>query len=96
MKTPDDVMTLTEHLGELRVRIIRSALAITLGAILIIAFYDQVLDFLTQPYIDLCKQQGPRQLLRLRRQRSATPRAVHLRPARRPLDPPARRHATAG
>ena len=29
MKTPDDVMTLTEHLGELRVRIIRSALAVT-------------------------------------------------------------------
>ena len=28
MKTPDDVMTLTEHLGELRVRIIRSALAV--------------------------------------------------------------------
>jgi Sec-independent protein secretion pathway component TatC len=46
MKSPDDVMTLTEHLGELRVRIIRSALAITLGAILIIAFYDHVLDFL--------------------------------------------------
>ena len=36
MKSPDDVMTLTEHLGELRVRIIRSALAITLGAILIV------------------------------------------------------------
>ena len=30
MKTPDDVMTLTEHLGELRVRIIRSALAVIL------------------------------------------------------------------
>jgi len=58
MKTPDDVMTLTEHLGELRVRIIRSALAITLGAILIVAFYDQVLDFLTKPYIDLCKSKG--------------------------------------
>ena len=29
-----DTMTLTEHLGELRVRIIRSALAITIGAIL--------------------------------------------------------------
>jgi sec-independent protein translocase protein TatC len=59
MKTPDDVMTLTEHLGELRVRIIRSALAITIGAILIVAFYDQVLDFLTKPYIDLCKSKGP-------------------------------------
>jgi sec-independent protein translocase protein TatC len=56
MKSPDDVMTLTEHLGELRVRIIRSALAITLGAILIIAFYDRVLDFLLHPYIEICKQ----------------------------------------
>ena len=56
MKSPDDVMTLTEHLGELRVRIIRSALAITLGAILIIAFYDHVLDFLLHPYIEICKQ----------------------------------------
>jgi sec-independent protein translocase protein TatC len=56
IKSPDDVMTLTEHLGELRVRIIRSALAITIGAILIIAFYDHVLDFLTKPYIDICKQ----------------------------------------
>jgi len=58
MKTPDDVMTLTEHLGELRVRIIRCALAVTLGAIVIVAFYDQVLDFLTKPYIDLCKSRG--------------------------------------
>ena len=55
-RTPDAMMTLTEHLGELRVRIIRSALAITLGAIIIIAFYDHVLDFLTHPYIEICKQ----------------------------------------
>ncbi len=47
-------MTLTEHLGELRVRIIRSALAVALGMVLIVAFYDQVLDFLKQPYVDLC------------------------------------------
>ena len=55
LKTPDDVMTLTDHLGELRVRIIRSALAITLFAILIIAFYDPVLDFLMRPYEQLCQ-----------------------------------------
>lgn len=57
--TPD-TMTLTEHLGELRVRIIRSALAISIGMVLIVAFYDQVLDFLIQPYQDLCasKPQG--------------------------------------
>jgi sec-independent protein translocase protein TatC len=59
IKSPDDVMTLTEHLGELRVRIIRCALAITIAAIVIIAFYDQVLDFLTRPYVDICKQHDP-------------------------------------
>jgi sec-independent protein translocase protein TatC len=59
LKTPDDVMTLTDHLGELRVRIIRSALAITLFAILIIAFYDPVLDFLMRPYEQLCESKPP-------------------------------------
>jgi sec-independent protein translocase protein TatC len=52
--TSADTMTLTEHLAELRVRIIRSALAVAIGMVLIIAFYDQVLDFLLQPYVDLC------------------------------------------
>ena len=50
-------MTLTEHLGELRTRIIRSALAVAIGMVLIIAFYDQVLGFLLQPYVDLCTRQ---------------------------------------
>ncbi len=49
-----DTMTLTEHLAELRTRIIRSMLAVTIGAIAIIAFYDDVLGFLAQPYEDLC------------------------------------------
>ena len=49
-----DTMTLTEHLSELRTRIIRSLLAVTIGAIVIIAFYDEVLNFLAQPYQDLC------------------------------------------
>ena len=47
-------MTLTEHLGELRARIIRSALAITIGMVLVVAFYDQVLGFLLEPYQELC------------------------------------------
>lgn len=55
LHSPDDVMTLTEHLGELRVRIIRSVLAVALFAILIIAFYDQVLDFLRGPYDNFCR-----------------------------------------
>jgi sec-independent protein translocase protein TatC len=51
-----DTMTLTEHLAELRVRIIRSALAVAIGMVLIIAFYDQVLEFLLRPYVDLCER----------------------------------------
>ena len=60
LKTPDDVMTLTEHLAELRVRLIRCALAVTLFAIVIIAFYDQVIDFLIGPYERLCQDKGGR------------------------------------
>lgn len=58
-KTPEDAMTLTEHLAELRVRIIRSALAVVVGAILVLAFYDPVLRFLLRPYQNLCERRGP-------------------------------------
>lgn len=51
-------MTLTEHLAELRVRIIRSALAVAIGMVMIIALYDQVLEFLLQPYINLCARKS--------------------------------------
>jgi sec-independent protein translocase protein TatC len=53
---PDGQMTLTEHLGELRVRIIRSVLAIVIGMIVVFAFYNPILDFLRQPYINLCRR----------------------------------------
>ena len=56
-------MTLTEHLGELRARIIRSALAITIGMVLVVAFYDQVLGFLLEPYQELCAAKPARFLL---------------------------------
>jgi sec-independent protein translocase protein TatC len=59
LKSPDDRMTLTEHLAELRMRIIRSALAVTIGAIVTLAFYDPVLRFLTRPYRNLCDRRGP-------------------------------------
>lgn len=52
-------MTLIEHLAELRSRIIRSALAVVLGAVLILAFYDQVLELLVRPYRQLCERRGP-------------------------------------
>lgn len=49
-------MTLTQHLAELRTRIIRSALAVAIGMIAILAFYDPVLKFLRQPYDRLCER----------------------------------------
>ncbi len=52
---PDDRMTLVEHLGELRSRIIKSLLAITLGALIMFLFYDPILTFLARPYFDVCK-----------------------------------------
>ena len=54
--SPDDRMTLTEHLSELRSRIIRSLLAVVIGIIVFLTFYDQVLDFLRRPYNTLCKR----------------------------------------
>jgi sec-independent protein translocase protein TatC len=53
----DEQMTLTEHLAELRTRIIRALLAIVIGNILVLIFYDRVLDFLRGPYEDLCDRQ---------------------------------------
>ncbi|MFZ1489365.1 MAG: twin-arginine translocase subunit TatC [Ilumatobacteraceae bacterium] len=55
-KSPDDQLTLTEHLGELRTRLIRALLAVSLGVILVLAFYDPVLRFLRQPYDRLCER----------------------------------------
>ena len=49
-------MTLTEHLAELRMRIIRAGLAVMLGVIVVVAFYDTVLRWLTGPYADLCQR----------------------------------------
>jgi len=57
-RTPDAVMSLTEHLAELRTRIIRCALSVIIGSIVILAFYDWVLEFLTSPYTQLCIDRG--------------------------------------
>jgi sec-independent protein translocase protein TatC len=47
-------MPIMEHLRELRVRIVRSLLAVVIGVIVILATYDPVKKFLTQPYRNLC------------------------------------------
>jgi sec-independent protein translocase protein TatC len=52
--TPDDRMTLIEHLAELRTRIIRGLLAVVLGIIIVLAFYNPVLEYLRGPYERLC------------------------------------------
>jgi sec-independent protein translocase protein TatC len=51
---PDDRMTLIEHLAELRTRIIRSLLAVVLGIIIVLTFYNPILNFLRAPYDRLC------------------------------------------
>ncbi len=58
LKGPEDRMTLRDHLAELRVRIVRSMLAIVLGVIIMMAFYDPILRFIKQPYTDLCQRRG--------------------------------------
>jgi sec-independent protein translocase protein TatC len=55
IKSSDEQLTLTEHLAELRVRIIRAALAVATGMIIIVVWYDPVLRFLRRPYDNLCE-----------------------------------------
>jgi sec-independent protein translocase protein TatC len=47
-------MNIIDHLTELRMRIVRSLLAIAIGATVILVFYDFVLRTLTQPYRNIC------------------------------------------
>jgi sec-independent protein translocase protein TatC len=49
-------MTLTEHLAELRMRIIRAGLSVFIGALLVFAFYNTVLGWLLEPYSRLCAE----------------------------------------
>ena len=45
-------MSIVEHLSELRRRLIISAVAVAVGAIVAFVFYDQILAFLIKPYCD--------------------------------------------
>ena len=47
-------MTIFGHLAELRMRLVRMLLAVAIGSIVILVFYDQFLQFLTQPYRNIC------------------------------------------
>ena len=52
----EQTMPLMEHLRELRMRIVRSLLAVSIGTIVMLATYNPVKNFLTRPYRDLCHQ----------------------------------------
>jgi sec-independent protein translocase protein TatC len=56
VRSIDDRMTLLDHLAELRNRIIKSLLAIMAGAVVVFLFYPQILEFLGNPYFDMCAQ----------------------------------------
>ena len=49
-----DGMSIFGHLAELRMRLVRMMLAVATGSIVILVFYDQFLQFLTQPYRNIC------------------------------------------
>lgn len=50
---PEADMTLLGHLKELRTRLIRSVLAIIVGAIVVYIFNEPIFNFLADPYCDL-------------------------------------------
>lgn len=56
VRRPDDEATLTEHLSELRFRIIRSILAVAIGMLVVLLRYEDLLQFLTKPYRNICAE----------------------------------------
>ena len=51
---PIAAMSMMDHLRELRMRLVRSVLAIGISTLILLAFYDQLKNLLTRPYTDLC------------------------------------------
>lgn len=45
-----------DHLRELRMRLVRSVLAVGVSTLLLLAFYDQLKNLLTKPYRNLCEE----------------------------------------
>ncbi|RIQ18910.1 twin-arginine translocase subunit TatC [Jiangella rhizosphaerae] len=59
-------MTLTEHLRELRNRLVKSVLAVLVFAILGFVFRDRIVDFLVDPFMDAAAASGQEATLNLR------------------------------
>lgn len=53
----EGAMSMMDHLRELRQRVIRALLAVAIGTIVMLAFYDPVKNWLTRPYRNLCNAQ---------------------------------------
>jgi sec-independent protein translocase protein TatC len=54
--TPVEAMSMMDHLRELRMRLVRSVLAVGVSTLLLLAFYDQMKNLLTKPYKNLCEE----------------------------------------
>ena len=50
---PGGTMPLMDHLRELRNRLVKAVLAIAVGTVVALFFYEQILDWLSQPYTDI-------------------------------------------
>ena len=57
-RSDDKTMTLMGHLRELRLRLIKSILAVAAGAVVCWVLYPQILDFLIQPYCDVVPEEA--------------------------------------
>jgi sec-independent protein translocase protein TatC len=49
---PDGRMALTDHLREFRARLVRSMLVLVVAFVVMLYFYDPLLDFISKPYYD--------------------------------------------
>ncbi|MFM7225722.1 MAG: twin-arginine translocase subunit TatC, partial [Actinomycetota bacterium] len=54
-RTPDGTMTIVEHLGELRRRVIICVVATAVCAVVVFALYEPILQFLSGPYRELTR-----------------------------------------
>lgn len=57
-KNTEAQMSLTDHLAELRMRIIRAGLATLIGIVVVVLAWEWVFDWLTEPYANLCARRG--------------------------------------
>ena len=48
-RSVDDKMPFMEHLGELRIRIVRSLIALLVGLVIAFPFADRIVDWLSRP-----------------------------------------------